>query len=322
MIKIRLTRENKISLTILAIFLTLAGYYSFVFEPVYNKWKESNKKVKGLKKELMQQNRKLSLRERIRRTQKEMYAQMGDIKARIEPGLIKGALGERVKAIMEQAESQGVSITNLRPVSIILPDTQETVYEFILEGKARIENFLAFLDHLWGLGIEELNFNINQRGGEAQFFLKLSSFPKDAVALLEGIKAKPASEPREEKKYYKALSFKEKLAESPPPIPSPEPSPEPLINTDGLRLVGIGFLGKQKMAVIIDEIENKDFFLKVGDNIRDYKIKKIFEDGVLLGDQEGNRAELKFSVNEPEGGSEIAEPEQQEGTDKLPENSP
>ncbi|NPA39126.1 MAG: PDZ domain-containing protein [Thermodesulfobacteria bacterium] len=294
-LKLKLRKEDKRSLIILGIFLSLVGYYYWIFNPIYRRWQKTSFKVEELNKKLKEEEAKLGLKKRIRRRHKELLKELGILKAKINKSFIKGNLGEKVGTITMLAQQCGIKLSNLRPVVRKDPETGETYYEFILEGEATPFQFIDFVEDLWGLNLKELNIS-KTRKGTFHFYIKAVSLPQEIAEVFKKVKAVPT-------KKKKLVVFKipkpqiipakvEKVETNKKP-PSIKPPP-PKLNLTGLRLVGISSLGNEKMAVIVDDTKHEDYFVKTGDYVRKYRVVKIEENKVVLSNDQGVTGEITF----------------------------
>lgn len=306
---IKLSERDKKTVIILAVFLCLAAYYQFIFEPVFRKWNVSYKVVAEKKKELKQMERKLREFRGIQRDREEFLSKIAIINARVNMPSSSKKLPEILRAIMVSADKASVKINNLRPLATTEEGSETPlVNTFSVDGSAKINEVANFMERAWGMKVDELGFSLtDDKEKPVHFYIKLSLLPpigietpKASVKVAHFIFTEDPFLPRERAiAASKTKMMKGRKGMFSSAIPSPEeiapPPPAPTVNTSGLRLVGITGFGGKKSAIVIDDSKaGEEFFLQEGDPFREYSVTVVDNKGITFGIKDGPTGRLEF----------------------------
>lgn len=308
---ITLSQSDKRTLAVLGVFLVMAGYYQFVFEPVYTRWAAAHKAVKAKAKELKRMERKLREFRAIQRGRDELQAKVSLVAARVKMPPLGANQHDVLKAIMTAAARAGVKITNVRPMSAAMAEGDKgAITAFAVEGGATTEQFVAFMEKVWGMKVEELNLSpADDKERPVRFYTRLAPLP------FAEIQHPPAE--------VRVSSFRlgqdpfltaERGSLSPPylragaglmpPLPPPPPLPvSPAVSpagssfgSGGLRLVGITSVDGKAGAIVMDDSHGgKELYLEVGDRVNDFSVAAIDGKGITLRQQGARDARIEFA---------------------------
>ena len=306
---INLSERDKKTVLILVVFLCLAAYYQFIFEPVFRKWNTTYKVMAEKKKELKQMERKLREFRGIQRDSEEFLSKIAIINARVNMPSSKKKLPEILRAIMVSADKSSVKINNLRPLATTEEGSETPVVDtFSVDGSAKINEVANFMERAWGMKIVELGLSLtDDKDRPVHFYIKLSLLPpsvtetpKTSVKVAHFAFAEDPFRPRERAVVAsKAIMMKGRKGLFSSSVPSPEdivpPPPPPTVNISGLRLVGITGVGGRKSAIVIDDSKaGEEFFLQEGDPFREYSVTVVDNKGVTFGLKGGPTGRLEF----------------------------
>lgn len=296
--KFNISEKDKRSLIVLVLFLAAAGYYYFLFDPVYAKWKTANAALKKVERELINVQRKVRERGRWQRDRDRLSERMEMINAKVKMPSSDTELSERVKAIMDAARRASVKVTNLRPMPRTLEDGKTKMVDtFSIDGAADMHGVVSFLDNLWGMKVGELSLSMSEdKERPVKFYGKIASLPpwefKSHVdsGKSPGVKItafKLSGDPFYPKQRLAPVSRPRSAEKVVKEDISPPPLPKPTVVLAGLRLVGISDIGGKKMAIVVDDSAQKDLFLREGDTVRDYTVSGISDVEVVFKAGEG-----------------------------------
>ena len=306
--KIKLSERDRRLVIILAVFLALAAYYQFIFEPVFRKWNSSFKVMSEKKKELRQMERKLREFRGIQRDREEFLSKIAIINARVNMPSSKKKLPDILRAIMVSADKSSVKINNLRPVATTEEGSETPVVNtFSVDGSAKINEVANFMERAWGMKIDELGLSLtDDKEKPVHFYMKLSLLapieletPRTSVKVVHFAFTEDPFRPREKAVVASRIMMKGRKGMSSSSVPSPSdivpPPPEPTVNISGLRLVGITGSGSKKNAIVIDDSKaGEEFFLQKGDAFREYAVTEVDNKGVTFSLKEGASGRLEF----------------------------
>lgn len=305
---INLSERDKKTVLILVVFLCLAAYYQFIFEPVFRKWNATYKVIAEKKKELKQMERKLREFRGIQRDSEEFLSKIAIINARVNMPSSKKKLPEILRALMTSADKASVKINNLRPLATTEEGSETPVVDtFSVDGSAKINEVANFMERAWGMKIDELGLSLtDDKDRPVHFYIKLSllppielELPKTSVKVAHFAFAEDPFRPRERAVVASRAMKKGRKGLSSSLVPSPEdivpPPPPPTVNISGLRLVGITGMGGRKSAIVIDDSKaGEEFFLQEGDPFREYTVTVVDNKGVTFGLKDGPTGRLEF----------------------------
>lgn len=303
----RLTEKDKRSVAVLGLFLALAGYYHFVFEPVYTRWKAADKVMKAKTKELKQMEKKLREYRSIQRERDEFVARVSLVTARVKMPPLGSGQHEVLKAVMTAAGQSAVKIINVRPVAATEGDGKAGgIKAFAVEGNARTDQFVSFMEKIWGMKIEELSLSLtDDKEKPVHFYTLLTLLPVAETSYPAGhakvghfsLKQDPfrAGEPLANATSGTKDSRFSALFAKPSATGLAVPSSEQSFSIAGLRLVGITSFDKQSSAIVIDDSQGgKELYLVAGDRVKGYVVAAIDSKGVTLRLKGSADARLEF----------------------------
>lgn len=304
---LRLTEKDKRSIVVLGLFLALAGYYHFVFEPIYTRWKAADKVVKAKTKELKQMERKLREYRGIQRERDELAARVSLVTARVKMPPAGSSQHEVLKAVMTAAGQSAVKIINIRPVAAPEGDGKTGgIRAFAVEGNAGTDQFVSFMEKIWGMKIEELSLSLtDNREKPLHFYTLLALLPAAESGYPAGhVKVgqfRLRQDPFRAGELLAGGASVTKDSRFPALFARPAaaglsvPPSEQSFSIAGLRLVGITSFDKQSSAIVIDDSQGgKELFLVAGDRVKGYVVAAIDNKGVTLRSKGAADARLEF----------------------------
>jgi len=325
----KLATKDIRALIVLGTFLTCAGLYHYVVDPMMLQWRKMGLELRQKQKDLQQTQRKIREYRSWERDYQHLSEVAWDIREEMKVPPLEADLATRIKAILAAASSAGVKVEALRPISHLLADGKTYVSEsFALEGAVAPAGFTALLQNLKGMHIEELSFSA---GGTAstnyKFHMQLTSLPKWE---LKGIT--PPVQAAESKTFHlKENPFQVRLVEAPPvPVLPPSendetgavssPSLEHGLNLAGLTLVGINQVGSQRVAVIVETSSGDDLFLLEGDSYRESSVRSIADEKIIFANDQGETGELQLLATDS-GVSALFDQQQVENTEQSTQHT-
>lgn len=298
-------------LVILIAFGLLAGYYYYVFDPLYAKSKKLTKEL-SLKKENLRKI-KMKIREwGSWKSDKDKYVpEIASMSANILMPTSDKDVSEVIKAIMDASKETQLGVTNLRPMKRTLEDgVTQIIDTFALEGFARLNDFIAFLDTLTGMNIQEINLTKTDDKNKkpVRFYIKMALFAPEDIETAESIKSDklqltsfslPHDPFYSRKKVVKKVAVKSIMEKTGKPKTvkvAPPPPPKSRINLSGVNLEGISRWGDKKIAILLDNTKRETLILSPGDSFRDYTVDSISDIDIVFSYKEGVTASLKLPV--------------------------
>lgn len=288
-------------LLILAVFLLCAGYFQFVFEPVYRKWNFAQTALAEKKKELRKMELKIKELRPMDRDLKELLVKMALISARINMPSAEKDLPIVIRSITQAAAAAGVTVANIRPIPPAQQDGKEPQpMTFSIEGAATTSAIVTFLEKLWGVRIEELSMSLTEDEEKpVHFFTRITlipalEFPASAIKVAPFILAEDLFWPRGHELFIVADESED--IQLPPPASSPDAlSPayaEPAVDLTSLRLVGVTQFPGSKFAAIADG--SREIIVALGEKVRSYTVSAIDAKGIELSLEGGLKGRLEF----------------------------
>ena len=296
---LELSLRDRRLLLILAVFLLCAGYFQFIFEPVYRKWNFAQTAVSEKKKELRKMERKIKETRLLERDTNELLVKMSIISARINMPSAEKDLPIVIRAITQAATAAGVTVANIRPIAPAQQDGKELPpMTFSIEGAARTNEIVTFLEKLWGVKIEELSMSLtDDEEKPVHFFTRITlipaiEFPASTVKVAPFHLAEDLFWPRGHEFFTIAAEGEELPMNSLSPPPASPPDAEPSLDLSGLRLVGVTQFPGNKFAAIADGAQ--EIIVALGEKVRSYTLSAIDEKGIELSMEGGINRRLEF----------------------------
>lgn len=317
---ISLTEKDRRTLAVLGLFLALAGYYQFVFDPVYTKWKAADKVLGAKSKELKRMEKTLREFRVIKRERDELAARVSLVSARVKMPPLGESQHEVLKAIMTAASHSSVQIINIRPVAAQEADGRTGGPKaFAVEGNATTDQFVRLMERVWGMKIEELNLSLtDDQQRPVHFYTMLTLLPSarldypKAEVRVASFKLKqdpflPGQQPATG--LSKAMGVPLAVMFPVPGLPPPPGAPpsEPQFSVAGLRLIGITSVNGKPGAIVLDDSQGgRELYLEVGDRFKDSVVAAIDGKGFTLRVPGSPDARVEFP---PRQGFEVPEQE-------------
>ena len=287
----KIPKKDRNTLIGLVVFLVLAGYYQFIFEPLYQKNKRLTKDLYTKEEQLLKLKMKIREWGSWQRDKERFSAKIAEMNHSILMPSSDKDLSEVVQAIMRASKGDHIQMTNLRPIKRTLEDgITQVIDTFSLDGFTRAENFITFMERLWGIKVEEVHLSkTGNKKKPIKFYMKISLLTPGA---LETIKSDITEGKNlavfnllEDPFYPKRKPVKKKLLKPKKPKPKPVKvvklsPPAPRIDLSESKLVGIATHGNKEMAMVTDERQQKLLFLSPGDTFRGYTVSSIDDKGI------------------------------------------
>lgn len=300
-----MSKRDKISLIILAVFILGMAYYFLLIDPMMTKYAK-------LKEEAGKQHATLikerAMADKLKEWKSHYDDSLGDVAKMLREcnnSLIIDNVSQVMNAILTDAEKHKVTIHSLTPMESVINDddgNQVKIQKFALQANGAYKNFYTFMGRLNGIELEELNVSYEKQKKSVRFLMTLRSIGKDELKGVDIPKFKEQISKRKPLDNLFAIKVK--------PVPEGKTAPfkkekeikkEEIVpkhvearslNTSGLILNGLAKVGNKNMAIIYNQEKNECVYLWEGDKINHLTIKQIKDFDVILSNESGLTGKL------------------------------
>jgi type II secretory pathway component PulM len=295
----KLSAKEKKMIAILVIFFAVVGYYEYILSPIVNSVEKAKSVLTEENKKLMIVNTKVSSLINLKKKNLNVAEIIKIIESSSDMPYESAPLNIKINTIVDNGNKSGVSITSIRPTSLIIQGQagkQNTIKDkiFDIAGTGNVQSIMKYLRSLWGTEIENFNVSLESKTtSQLRFSAKIIFLPK-----LFDIK-----ENRDKKYIYSEYNVKNNpfdIVKPPPPPkpiatkPPPSPPPQPIaIAVDG-ELLGIVEANGVKNAVMLNKKDNDLIILSEGERFNEHILKEIKKKEAVFEDKNKLESQQKL----------------------------